>query len=1201
VRRKPFKTMNGVIPVTVLLVFVCQAAPAFVVINEIMYHPPKGGSDLEFVELFNDSPTTCELGGWEFTSGIEFAFPEGTSIPVHGYLVVCANLDAIRRAYKIANVIGPFRGKLDNAGAVLELRNRPGGLVDRVDYKDDAPWPAGADGTGHSIALVDSLSENERGVSWALSNEMGGTPGRANFPNGPRRPTIRINEILAESSKETWVELHNPTTATIDLADHSLSDEADALTKFTIPKGTSIKPGGFAVLTQKQMRFALSPKQRKVFLVAPQGQYVLDAVAFRKTAPEQSIGRWPDGSPDWFRMTQPTPDAANTVTRTTEIVINEIMYNPFSGRGEEEYVELYNRGRSPVDLGGWAFTRGIEFAFPTGTVLPPDGYLVVAKNGQTLKAKYGITNCMGDYKKRLSATGDRLVLCDALGNVADEVAYCDGGRWPAEADGGGSSLELIDPRQDNAYSSAWAASDETGKAKWTHVEYTKENAKGRPEFQLFLLEDGAVLIDDLELRAGDKNFIANGIFDKDTNGWIFGGSHKYSGRYTTDSHSGGGCLRVVTVGGGSTGINSIRTDTSGTLATTQSCTVSYWAKWQTGNNRLCTRTHNNGVAQTNAIPVPDRLGTPGRRNSRYSDNLGPIIAEVSHWPVVPTSATAVTIRARILDADGIASATVHSRRDGDTTPTLAPMYDDGRHGDGKPGDGLYGAILPAQPSGALVEFYVRAADRKSAAQNFPPGAPWRTALYRVRDSAPPPSRLKAFHLLMASAASNRLVGRSKTDERMDNEMLDATLILNDARAFYNVGIHYLGSVWTRPSRGALFIAMSSTRRPGFHVRLNADEKLFGHKSVNFDSQFVDFTCMHERMWFWLAERFGDIPSNAREYVLLSQNGRRIGVVELVQPINRHFLGDCFPGNDNGELYEVNDAFEWTGGKYTPSHAVFQYVGPDKEKYRFNFQKDSHQKEDDFSSLIELIRRFDSGQTDDAHFEAAINAAIDVDQWLRCIACSMVTGDWDSIGFTTGKNVFLYRRPDTGRWILIPWDKDLTWQNSRMVAYFPKAAGIYRFLTWPAFKRIYLFHIEQLLQGPFARKEFDPVVNGVYAMLVAEGEQPAAADGMKGFIDQRRAWLAENVLPKATSFTITTSDGKDFGTSASAVRLEGTAPLSVRTIEVNKQPARVQWAGDAVTWQIADVALQPGANRFVLIARPMPNGKETTRTITITRR
>jgi len=1175
-------------------------APAFIVINEIMYHPAKNASDLEFVELLNDSPTTEEIGGWRFSSGIEYTFPSGTSIPAHGLIVVAVKPDALRRAARIPNAFGPCKSALANKGAVVELRNNAGGLVDRVDYKDDSPWPAGADGSGHSLSLVDPASENEHGASWAISNEIGGTPGRENFPDGPRRPTVLVNEVLLESAKEPWVELYNVTTGTVDLSDCRLTDDPDVPARFVVPSGTAIKAGGFCTFTQKQMGFALSPKRRKVFLFAAQGRFVLDAAACRKTAPDESMGRWPDGAAAWFRMTHPTADAANTVTLHSDVVINEIMYHPFTERPEDEYVELYNRGRSPVDLAGWSFAKGIEFDFPQGTILQPDVYLVVAKNSKAFKAKYGIASCIGDYGKRLNRGGDHLVLRDALGNAADEVAYCDGGRWPRWADGGGSSLELIDPRQDNAYPSAWAPSDESAKARWTRVEYTGTRRPGNSTFEMFLLGRGAVLVDDLELRRGTTNLIRNGTFDTNTDGWTIGGTHKYSARHTADSHNGGACLRLWAVGGGATGINGLRTVTSGTLETTATYTVSYWAKWVAGDNHLLTRTNGGGLMQTTAIPVPPLLGTPGRRNSRYQENLGPIIADVRHQPVAPTSTTAVTVFARILDADGVASATVYWQPTGATTWTATALQVNSSLIAHRSAPFTHSAVLPRQPAGKVVSFYLRATDARGASLAFPSDAPRRTCLYGVRDAEWKPTRLKSFDIVMTSATATRLLMRAYSEERMDNELLDATLVLNDSRAFYNVGIRYQGSVWIRPARNKILWFTPPVRRPGFHVRLNSDDRLFGFKMVNLDSQAVDFTCLHERMFMWLAARVGGICYNAREYVMVAQNGKREGICELTQTIDRRFIEEYFPDAADGDLYEVNDSFEWSGSSFDGTHTRYQYRGPDKERYRFNFEKRSQEKDDDYAQLIELIRTLDPKETEDRDFEATVEATVDVNQWLRYLALIAATSDWDSIGFTTGKNVFLYQPPDTGRWILIPWDKDLAWGNARMTAINTDAGGITRLLSWPRYKRIYFSNIEKLFQGPLTHKELDPVADSIHAMFVAEGGTFNETKVMKSFVDNRRKYLFDSVLPKADGLEITTRGGKDFDTTTVAVTLEGKAALSLRTIEMNGRPAPIRWT-DAAAWRMDDLPLKEGPNRFVLVARPMPDGRDSSRTVTITRR
>ena len=82
-------------------------------------------------------------------------------------------------------------------------------------------------------------------------------------------------------------------------------------------------------------------------------------------------------------------------------------------------------------------------------------------------------NILGNYDGQLSNSDEKIRLRDAYGNIADEVHYYESGRWPKYADGYGSSLELIDPRQDNNNSQAWAPSDETGKSAWTFFTYTE--------------------------------------------------------------------------------------------------------------------------------------------------------------------------------------------------------------------------------------------------------------------------------------------------------------------------------------------------------------------------------------------------------------------------------------------------------------------------------------------------------------------------------------------------------------------------------------------------------------------------------------------------------------------------------------------------------------------------------------------------------
>src|SRR4051795_3715840 len=71
------------------LSFSAWAGEADVVINEIMYHPPTGRTNLQWVELFNRGPAEVDLSKWSFTKGIQFTIPDGTRLGAGSYLVIC--------------------------------------------------------------------------------------------------------------------------------------------------------------------------------------------------------------------------------------------------------------------------------------------------------------------------------------------------------------------------------------------------------------------------------------------------------------------------------------------------------------------------------------------------------------------------------------------------------------------------------------------------------------------------------------------------------------------------------------------------------------------------------------------------------------------------------------------------------------------------------------------------------------------------------------------------------------------------------------------------------------------------------------------------------------------------------------------------------------------------------------------------------
>src|SRR5688572_8451253 len=175
-------------------------ADSVVVFNEIMYHPQTNEPALEWLELHNEMGVDIDLSGWSLGEGIEFRFAEGTVIPGGGYLVVAIDPAALTAGTGLANVLGPFTGRLSNAGEQLELRNNNNRVMDSITYGVEGDWPAAPDGSGVSLAKRWRFAASGNANNWSMSAQVGGTPGRENFPQAPP-PMIETTVIATEG---TW-------------------------------------------------------------------------------------------------------------------------------------------------------------------------------------------------------------------------------------------------------------------------------------------------------------------------------------------------------------------------------------------------------------------------------------------------------------------------------------------------------------------------------------------------------------------------------------------------------------------------------------------------------------------------------------------------------------------------------------------------------------------------------------------------------------------------------------------------------------------------------------------------------------------------------------------------------------------------------------------------------------------------------------
>ena len=170
-----------------------------VVINEISYHAPEDSDPGDWLELYNGFGMLIDVSGWSIRDGGHqnvYRLPEGTVIAPGGYLVISRDTTAFRLTYPGAtSAIGNLPFDLSNAGDLLQVVDRTGGLVDSVAYQDVAPWPSAPDGLGPTLSLDDPWLDNALAESWSASAGSG-TPGEANDAAVRNEVPVRTRDFV---------------------------------------------------------------------------------------------------------------------------------------------------------------------------------------------------------------------------------------------------------------------------------------------------------------------------------------------------------------------------------------------------------------------------------------------------------------------------------------------------------------------------------------------------------------------------------------------------------------------------------------------------------------------------------------------------------------------------------------------------------------------------------------------------------------------------------------------------------------------------------------------------------------------------------------------------------------------------------------------------------------------------------------------
>lgn len=352
-----------------------NAVDAHLIISEALPNPISRKLEDEYIELFNEGASAVNLEGWRLSTSsgtYEFQtrdFPSLTLLP-GGYVAVSRSISNLA----LKNYGGDSIRLFDSDGMSAHTR---------LSYSDDAP-------VGHAYAR-----ESRNRYVWTLTP----TPGAANAiirDNQPPKVIVsipnkaRVGEEVFFDASDTIDSDGDPITFAWDLGDGSRSSRSAFAHVFQQPGvytvSLTVRAGSHEEKTSEKIVVSPALPSARVTVPLPGEEQTSSTHALA-----QNIER----------------PSANGAFR-----INEIFPNP-KGTDTGEFIEIRNM------LNEEARTKGLVIRSRNG------GMIALLVLSQNVPGHGALVLAGAHLKKRLSNSGERLILQDATGAIRDEVEYSD--------------------------------------------------------------------------------------------------------------------------------------------------------------------------------------------------------------------------------------------------------------------------------------------------------------------------------------------------------------------------------------------------------------------------------------------------------------------------------------------------------------------------------------------------------------------------------------------------------------------------------------------------------------------------------------------------------------------------------------------------------------------------------------------------------
>ena len=275
----------------------------------------------EWVELFNPNGETVSLTGFTLTDDLSEAekhnFPEAEIGPGQ-YLIVCCGRKGCTAEGHVRVDVG-----LSAQGEELFLFDSNGYSMDHVAFPAltaDVSWAKGSDGSwSYCVVPTPGTAPQESDFLSDLSIQ----------PMADPFHTVHIHEVLyrntrsiidEDGDRSDFVELYNGGEYAVDLSGWYLSDNAEKMTKWALPK-VSLAPGEYLLVFlsgkdrdrgELHASFSLHAGETIVLYNSSCRQY--DALQIPETAENVSVGRNSAGQIVFYSHPTPLEENGNPLT-----------------------------------------------------------------------------------------------------------------------------------------------------------------------------------------------------------------------------------------------------------------------------------------------------------------------------------------------------------------------------------------------------------------------------------------------------------------------------------------------------------------------------------------------------------------------------------------------------------------------------------------------------------------------------------------------------------------------------------------------------------------------------------------------------------------------------------------------------------------------------------------------------------------------